>query len=422
MNTLIPLFFFCWLLTNNVCFGMKVTGSTKISSIDLTQFISRFAVNKDNLLHVKIKARVDSFYSQDYTANIKALLMNDAEWDMALETDIWSEREKLARFNIPITLKTDGEWTRWESTRVRIINRPQVWYILLADWNREAHFSNPGLGNIEYEMEMTNDGSHFSHEYWGVMPTSILSLVLFSYLLGKTTLKLFKELKKQEEYQTPLLPLFVAIVWEFIQLGLSVINMTVYWYDGEGIWLLFLFTTIFSILAQISIISLFLMIAHGWTLTFGNLSEKNYFKVELWGTFGVHIIIGFLTVIDNGEAHKYHDFEGFQGLLLILLRIGIFIFFLKKVKETMKEIAHKNLPFMKGFIISASIYMLSFPLFWFISYLLNPHMRLKFIHFGNLLVQMVAILILVNQVTKKESIYNKASMRSQGILPNNKFQ
>jgi len=61
-------------------------------------------------------------------------------------------------------------------------------------------------------MEMTNDGSHFSHEYWGVMPTSILSLVLFSYLLGKTTLKLFKELKKQEEYQTPLLPLFVAIV------------------------------------------------------------------------------------------------------------------------------------------------------------------------------------------------------------------
>jgi len=67
---------------------MKVTGSTKISSIDLTQFISRFAVNKDSLLHVKIKARVNSFYSQDYTANIKALLMNDAEWDMALETDI----------------------------------------------------------------------------------------------------------------------------------------------------------------------------------------------------------------------------------------------------------------------------------------------------------------------------------------------
>lgn len=195
-----------------------------------------------------------------------------------------------------------------------------------------------------------------------------------------------------------------------------------YYYDGSGIWIFDYFSTLFSILSQIALISLLIMMAQGWTLTFGNLAERNYFKNELGINFGIHIVIGLLTVIDNGEAHKYHDFEGFQGLLLILMRVGIFAYFLFSVQETIKQVAKKNLTFMKGFIVSGSIYMLSFPLFWMISYLLNPHMRLKFIHFGNLFVQMVAILILVNQITKKESTYNKASMRSQGILPNHKFQ
>ena len=164
------------------------------------------------------------------------------------------------------------------------------------------------------------------------------------------------------------------------------------------------------------------MIAYGWTLTFGSIREYDYFKLELGVTVVVHIIIAALTIVDDGKWHKYHDFEGFQGLCLIAIRLGIFGFFVYKVQETMKVVARKNLPFMKGFIVSASIYMLAFPAFWLISYLLNPHMRLKFIHFGNLFVQMVAMIILVNQVTKKGSKYYEASMRSSGILPNNKLK
>lgn len=191
---------------------MIVTGSKSITSPDLTEYAARFAVNKDSLLHVKIRAKLESFFDKSYNADIKLLLMNDAEWDMALETSICEERESLARFSIPISLRTDGEFTRWESTRVRIINRPQVWYMLLSDCSRQAHVSNPGMSPIEFEMEMTNDESQFSHEYWGVMPTTVLALLVFSYLLGKTTLKLFKEIKKQEEYQSPLMPLLAAIV------------------------------------------------------------------------------------------------------------------------------------------------------------------------------------------------------------------
>ena len=163
------------------------------------------------------------------------------------------------------------------------------------------------------------------------------------------------------------------------------------------------------------------MLAYGWTITFTNLKEHDYFMIEIGVTVVVHIFLAALTIIDNGQHHKYHDFEGFQGLLLVLIRLGMFGFFLYKANETRKVVARKNLPFMKGFTVSGSIYILAFPVFYILSYLLNPHMRLKFIVFGNLFVQMIALIILINQITKKGSKYYEASMRSQGILPN-KFQ
>jgi hypothetical protein len=170
-------------------------------------------------LTVKARAKVDTPMPTGETSNIKVLLMNDAEWDMSLETDICEEKEKLARFNIPLKLRTDGSWTRWESSRVKIIVRAQVWYILIADCGRETHTKWPNMDYITYELEMTNDGSHFSHEYWGVLPTSILALLIFTYLLGSTAKKLLNEIKKNEEYETPLFPLLAAILCEFLQLS-----------------------------------------------------------------------------------------------------------------------------------------------------------------------------------------------------------
>lgn len=310
-------------------------------------------------------------------------------------------------------------WTRWESSKVRIVNRSQVWYILLADCEGNAHNRNPDLDYIEYELEMKNDASHFSHEYWGVLPTTMLSLTIFSYLLGKASLKLLKEIRRNEQYDTPIVPLLLAIGFEFLQLSLSTMHLLIFWYDGYGIWLFDSFSTIFETISQALIISLIIMIAHGWTLTFDSLHEHEYFVKEIGLILGTHLVLAGLTMIDDGEAHKYHDFSGFQGLLLVLIRIGLFVFFLYKVQYTMKIVPRKNLPFMKGFIISSSIYMISFPLLWFVSYLLNPHYRLKLIHFGNIFVQMIGVIILVNQITKKDTQYYKASTRSHGLLPNN---
>lgn len=225
----------------------------------------------------------------------------------------------------------------------------------------QTHAAYPEMDFIKYELELLNDGSQFSHEYWGQLPITFLAFLVFCYLLGQNSIRLYKEVSKNEEYETPLAVLLCAIFCEFLQLFFSLVHLIVYWYDGDGFWFGDYLSTIFSVLAQVCIISLILMLAYGWTITFNSLKEHDYFMIEIGGTVIAHIFLAALTIIDNGEHHKYHDFEGFQGLLLVLIRLGMFGFFLYKANETRKIVARKNLPFMKGFTVSASIYMLAFP-------------------------------------------------------------
>jgi hypothetical protein len=304
---------------------------------------------------------------------------------------------------------------------VNMKNRAQVWYALLADCNQMAHTQYPYMPAIKYELEMTNDGSHFSHEYWGQLPMTGLMLCLFTYYLASVALKFFKEISKNEDFESPLFLLVLAIFFEFMQLLLRFIHLCDYWDDGYGFWPIDYISTIFQIASQVTIVSLIIMIAYGWTITYENLKDSDTYIVVGGFVFVVHIILAFLTIVDNGEHHKYHDFEGFQGLLLVFLRLGLYGIFLYGVKETFKVIPRKTADFMKGFVISCSLYMVAFPALWVLSYILNPHMRLKFIVFGNFIIQGLAILILINQLAKKGSKYYEASMRSKGILPN-KFQ
>ena len=177
---------------------------------------------------------------------------------------------------------------------------------------------------------MTDDGSHFSNERWGVLPSTMLSLTIFSYLLGKTSLKLLKETRKIEEYAIPIVPSFLAIGCGFAHLSLSAMHLLIFCNDGYGIWLFDFSSTVLGTLSQASIISLIIMIAHGWTLTFDSLHEHDYFIKELGLILGSHLVLAVLTMVDEGEAHKYHDFSGTQGLILVSIRIALFVFFLVK--------------------------------------------------------------------------------------------
>lgn len=67
---------------------MNVVGSTKLVSESKTQYLARFAVEKESMFGVRARLRMASPEANGRKFNLRVLLMNDAEWDMALESNI----------------------------------------------------------------------------------------------------------------------------------------------------------------------------------------------------------------------------------------------------------------------------------------------------------------------------------------------
>lgn len=64
---------------------------------------------------------------------------------------------------------------------------------------------------MDYEIEMYNDGSHFSHEHYGQLPVTLIMLLVFTKFLLSTAWGFFKEMKKEEHFESPLFVLVIAV-------------------------------------------------------------------------------------------------------------------------------------------------------------------------------------------------------------------
>lgn len=115
-----------------------------------------------------------------------------------------------------------------------------------------------------------------------------------------------------------------------------------------------------------------MLIAYGWTLTTQNYFDPEIFCVvtSIIGVF--HLMIAVLTIIDKDEKHKYHDYGGVQGFLIVLARIGLFAGFLIGLCKTKQHLSKKQHGFLRGLGVSGTLYMMSFPLFYILSYIVEP--------------------------------------------------
>ena len=103
---------------------------------------------------------------------------------------------------------------------------------------------------------------------------------------------------------------------------------------GVGIFVFDIMNNVLSISSQFMIICIFLLLGCGWTITYHDLLEKeNYIFI---GGFGlvVNAIIGLCTYLDNGLEHQFHDYSGWPGLLLLLTRVFMYVFFIAQCMKT----------------------------------------------------------------------------------------
>ena len=79
--------------------------------------------------------------------------------------------------------------------------------------------------------------------------------------------------------------------------------------------------------SQIIIILLIVLVASGWTVTYQSIMDRDHY-LPLGGFIIVaNGLISLLNYLDLGEYHKFHDFSGWTGALLIVIRLLVFFVF-----------------------------------------------------------------------------------------------
>lgn len=316
------------------------------------QFLTKFAIGEDTVGRAKLRARFIRPWSQGLetpdSIPIEFNLYKDDRWDEVIaldDNDCWG-KAGLQTIDVWLNIPTNGEWTDLKEYNIDGHRQTKVWYISASDCEERAHSVLPTLPKLEVEIVLTNDGSHFSQEDMYIFPFYLIMFVVFSALMGKSILEFYRDFKSEETVENPLIPLMVSMNADLMHLGCMCLHLFFIYLDGSGFFVFSVFGRLFKIISQATMMWLLITISFGWTVTYKNMQETDIYILSAIFVVMIHLLIGALTYIDDDEHHKYHDFGGVQGVILMVLRLIIFGVFIYGIKDTGAKANSKQKSFL----------------------------------------------------------------------------
>jgi F0F1-type ATP synthase assembly protein I len=133
--------------------------------------------------------------------------------------------------------------------------------------------------------------------------------------------------------------------------------------------------------AEICLESLFMLFAYGWTLSFQDIDWDN--NLEFYLPVGsivvaVHLVLAAMTYIDIDAYHKYHDYSGIQGFVLVFLRLCLFAYYIYCYRSNRDKIPKRSIEIYRYFLILGCLYFMIIPGTVFLSYSLQEYNRQYF--------------------------------------------
>jgi hypothetical protein len=124
------------------------------------------------------------------------------------------------------------------------------------------------------------------------------------------------------------------------------IHLWNYSIDGEGVLPTDIISKIFSAISEIIMSMLLIQLISGWTVTYQDIELDDnmeiYVPIMLFIVM-VEVIITALTFVDiESSSHRYHDFAGIQGCILLVLKLGIWAYFLYKFIKIKAYVQRKS--------------------------------------------------------------------------------
>lgn len=354
--------------------------------------------------------------------SVHFVIIPDDNWDAFLSATTCKEKLEYNRIAKSVEIPNAGN--EWSAIVEQVLNqhaRRRTYFFVLMDCEGNIQGKNSSGLKIEFEIEMLNvDNSHFSSEEEGFLYPYFFLMLVCSYFLAKNVQKIIRQYNKEEELDWAFLLANATLLFQLLNIFFDWLHMVIYASNGHGSFVLQLFGLIFGIASQFTMAIIFILVSWGWTINYTELENFDIY-IPLAVLLGiVHMMIMGLSKITDDESSKFHSYGGFAGWVIVVLRLGMYVYFMFGIRDTLKTAREKVKMFISKFMVFGSIYFLAFPIILFISAFIASYVQHKVITIGTLLMQSIAIIIMSLLFTVKSGDYYNASLRSNPLLPTGK--
>lgn len=349
-----------------------------------------------------IKARLSTpLKDRSSKVEIQLGLYTGQQWTSALLEKNCEERLQEAKKIVTVELTGNSEWSIPIQGKLIQKNKPHVWYFVLSDCHRRL-----GTRKIKYEISIMNpENSHFSVEMQGVKSIYSCLLLVLLIALGKNLYSLTKFCRDDEEVQVPVVWLNFSIAFQVLGVLFFYLHLYLYESDGEGISAFNFFGEAFSLISSLSITTLLIMIASGWTITYSEFPMPELYIPAIFLLTFIHLFMAGFGFLHESDKKSFTRYEGTSGMVIIIVRAIMYCWFLVNLYYTSKEKDVKKNHFIYRLGVVSSLYFLAVPLLLIGSNFFQAHYREKVMVAGVNIVQTLAFYSLYKTFMGKGEYY-----------------
>jgi hypothetical protein len=402
------------LLCSTAVLAKQVTTNVSLFTDVEWRYLTKFAMDIGKG-EWKIRARITKAVEAlaDEEVRLKATIYMDDNWPDVLNQDTCSSKVSEAKTAQDLDVPLNGDWSKEITGSLRQKSQPHVWYFAISDCDSNVMAKS----RFKVEVSVTNtDGSEFSLEEKGLEYLYTCLLVFFAALLYSTCRRTLLRYRLTEEIDGPQLGLCIAVSAACVSLLLESLHLWVYSYNGRGVVVIDFLAQALEVVSHLTLTLIFILMSSGWTLKYRDFPESDiYFPIGLLVVMAHVLVVGIGRLTDD-SYYKFSDYEGIAGVLLVVIRIGMWLWFLFFINDLLSSVTGRLALFTKYFGVSASAYFLAFPCLVVASWGFAPYSRHKVITVGTWVIEVITIGALTHLFSEKSSYY-KLSTMSSSVLP-----
>jgi len=229
------------------------------------------------------------------------------------------------------------------------------WYLMMYNCNDTAKTE----WSVEYNITCTNPGGlytrQFSVDKWGFYQLDISFFVFYTVLLGFHVYTCVM-LHRARAYHVLMKMLTLVIACEWLATLIFLCTNAVYAVNGVGSPAFTGIADAIDLIAQVVFIILLMLLAQGWSISSSAIMNRKVLIIGFVSLIVLNIVLFIWKYIVYDPAVVVYMYETIPGILLLILRTAMFVWFMLSVRvsynaedDLQKKAFYKRFSIVYGF-------------------------------------------------------------------------